>query len=92
MTPQVPWCSEEALEMHEEPCAVPGELSDNPPVTRYLQPGAVGHTLGWGRTESCISETQVGEGDRAATSLPHPAPWCRQSVVEVGTGVLNTEE
>lgn len=30
MTPQVPWCSEEALEMHEEPCAVPGELSDNP--------------------------------------------------------------
>lgn len=29
MTPQVPWCSEELLEIHEEPCVVPGKLLDN---------------------------------------------------------------
>lgn len=29
MTTQVSWCSEELLEMHEEPYVVPGKLSDN---------------------------------------------------------------
>ena len=29
MTTQVSWCSEELLEMQEEPYVVPGKLSDN---------------------------------------------------------------
>lgn len=80
MTLQVPWCSEELLEINEEPCVVSGKLSDNSHSYQVPSLNLVlwATHLVWGRTESYISKIQIGGGDRAATTLPHPAPWCRQ--------------
>lgn len=71
MTTQVSWCSEKLLEMHEEPCVVPGKLLDNSQLSGgFFEPGAVGHTLGGGGRKA------VSVRYRLAGDTERPPPSC----------------
>lgn len=74
MTTQVSWCSEELLEMHEEPYVVPGKLSDNSQSYQVASLSLVlWHTLGGGEWKAVsVRYRLVGEAEQPPPSCTLP--------------------